>query len=127
MSEEIPTILVKEKSTGRLRTINLSSFDSDLHEKAKASTKAEPTAFDREAAKEVLTAKGITFAKNVSNEKLAELLAEVSVTVPAFRVEQDGEKFVILNEKDEVVGQHLDTKEAAEQMLTIYTGSGNGQ
>lgn len=105
MTEEIPTIRVRYKETGRVTTINLTDFDESLHESADQPVTA---AFDRKAAFEALEAAGVKVAKNTSDAKLKELLEAPRV------VERDGKFYV---------GEDAyDTQEDAETMLALIGG-----
>ena len=135
MSEDtVATVQVKEKETGRIRVINQSSFDKELHEEVKGKNKPTSEAkkedaeeFDREKAKEYLTEKNVSFAKNISNEKLAELVEETKKKEPAgaaLSVKEVDGKFRIVDADDNQQGDDFDTKEDAELMLSMLTKQG---
>ena len=80
----LETVIVLNKNGPVI--INKSDYDPLVHELAEgqddplaAATEpaaTEPAAFDREQAKEFLSLIGVTFPRNISNEKLAELVQE---------------------------------------------------
>ena len=74
----VPTVTIKEKDSGRVRIIDLSAFDAEVHESVSAPI-AEEDGFDRQAAMSKLTEADVKFAKNTTNAKLKELVALLEV------------------------------------------------
>lgn len=119
MSETVPTIMVKRKDDNFVCLINLSDFNPELHDAVGAETE---TSFDREAAKKALDERGIKYAKNVSNEKLQELL-DLSANPKTMGIVEIEGKFIIVNAAGEQQGEEaFEKKEDAELMLEMLTG-----
>lgn len=118
MSETLPTITVKQKADGRVRIINLSDFNPEIHE-----NQTEQTSYDREAAKAFLKEKGVEFAKNISDKKLQELVESVN-DPKAFGVVEVSGRFVIVDASGNQQGEEtFSTAEDAELMIKLLSGS----
>jgi hypothetical protein len=122
MTETTLTMTVKEKSSGRVRIINASDFNAEVHELADA-VKVTPTStFDRKAAQAALKQAGVEFAKNASDEKLQELLDGLNKQ-PALSIKEVDGKFLIVDANDVQQGEEVfGTVEDAEMMLSLLTG-----
>lgn len=94
MSEEVPTKIVKEKETNRLRRINVSSFDPEKHEEITSVQTEKKT------------------GRQPSNKKEQAPAAK-------FSIEPKDDKFLIVNEKGEQQGEAFDNEEDAQTMLKI--------
>ena len=119
MSHSVPTIRVKQKEDKRVRVINLSEYDEDLHEmveseKVEASVEKEKND-KREELKAILDKAGVEYNARFGEAKLQELVDAMLV------IEEVGEnEFVIVNGKGEQQGEEIfKSHEEAATMLEL--------